>query len=246
MGRRFRIVGLVLAGLLLLGAAGFVVWAESTNPVMEPALAALNSDGRVIVENEEWIVFRPADTARPLGVIFYPGGRVEPSAYAPLLRALAEDGYLAVIVPMPLNLAVLGSQRAGEVMVAFPEIESWVLAGHSLGGAMAAAYVYGNPDAVAGLVLYGSYPAGNNSLASLDLPVLSIYGSEDGGAEAIAASRELLPAGVEMVVIEGGNHAQFGYYGIQTGDGVATIGREAQQAETRRLTLDLLAALTGR
>ncbi len=117
----WRLVAVLIA-LLALVTGGFVVWALSTNPVMTEAEAALATDAQVIVEQGRWIVFHPVQGRPAAGLIFYPGGRVNPRAYAPLARAVAAEGYLAVIVPMPLNLAVLGVERAGEVMDTYPAV----------------------------------------------------------------------------------------------------------------------------
>jgi pimeloyl-ACP methyl ester carboxylesterase len=97
------------------------------------------------------------------------------------------------------------------------------------------------PEAVAGLVLWASYPPENNPLNDRDLPVLSIYGTKDMGLEGIEANRGLLPPDTQWVVMEGGNHAQFGWYGPQPGDGEATISREAQQARIVEATVAFLA-----
>jgi len=144
---------------------------------------------------------------------------------------------------MPFNLAVFGAGRADEVIAAHPEIKVWAIGGHSLGGAMAANYVYGHPDAVSGLALMAAYPADNNSLADRKLDVLSIYGTEDGAVERLEASHSLLPPGTEWMAIEGGNHAGFGWYGSQPGDGVASISREEQQAQTASAIVGLLSRM---
>ncbi len=234
----YSVIGLLV---VLIGAlAGFVAWAGSSNPVMDEAIAALESDATVTVEQEKWIVFRPTGRAPRAGFIFYPGGRVDARAYAPLMRTVAAEGYLTVIVPMPLNLAVLDVEAAAEVIAAYPDVERWAIGGHSLGGAMAASYTYSHPDQIDGLVLYASYPAESNSLAHADLPVMSIYGTRDGRLQDLEASTPLLPGDTTYVVIEGGNHAQFGYYGLQHGDGEATITWEAQQEQSLQATLDLL------
>lgn len=246
MKRRIGRALLALAALLIVAAAAFVAWAETTNPIGADAAAALEPGGGVRVEQGEWLAFHPAGDAAG-GVIFYPGGRVDARAYAPLMRRIAEGGALAVIVPMPLNLAVLGSRRAGDVIAAYPETDTWVIAGHSLGGAMAAAYADQHPGAVDGLALLAAYPAGSNSLADDPLRVVSIYATEDGLAtvEEVEASRPLLPAGATFVEIEGGNHAGFGSYGAQRGDGTASLPPAEQQAQTAGAILDLLAAAGG-
>jgi pimeloyl-ACP methyl ester carboxylesterase len=134
---------------------------------------------------------------------------------------------------MPLDLAVFGINKAEAVKAAYPQIKTWVLAGHSLGGAMAANYLYKNPDAARALILWGSFPAESNDLSQSGLAVLSIYGSEDGGAAEIAASQERLPGDALFMFIQGGNHAQFGDYGEQKGDGQALI----PAADQRELAL---------
>lgn len=236
----------LLAALAFAGVVAFLVWAYTPLGPTPEAMTALQSDSQVAVGQSHWIVFWPADDARNTGLILYPGGRVDPRAYAPMARAIAAAGYPTVIVPMPLNLAVFGVDRADDVRAAYPQIERWAIGGHSLGGAMAAAYAYRHPGAVQGLVLWASYPAGNNSLADRDdLAVVSISGSLDGLAtpEKVEASRPLLPADAEFLVIEGGNHAQFGWYGPQSGDNAATIPHEAQQAQTVDATVRLLERL---
>ena len=231
--------------LFLLALTGFVVWASTPSSPMPKALAALQSDAQVRVEAEPWLIFRPADRDPAVGLILYPGGRVDPRAYAPAARAIAAEGYLVVIVPMPLNLAFFGPDRAAGVMAAFPEVERWAIGGHSLGGAMAARFVHRHPSAVQGLVLWASYPAASDNLSARELAVVSIYGTRDGLAtgEKIAASRSLLPTETRWVAIEGGNHAQFGWYGPQRGDNPATISREVQQQEVVAATLALLVGL---
>jgi hypothetical protein len=109
--------------LLLLALASFVIWASMSASPMPKALVALQSDAQVQVEAEGWLIFRPVGGEPAVGLILYPGGRVDPRAYAPPARAIAAEGYLVVMVPMPLNLAFFGPDRAAEVMAAFPEVE---------------------------------------------------------------------------------------------------------------------------
>lgn len=235
----------VLPLVLMVGLAGFGIWAMTPHAPMAEASAALQSDDRVGVTTDPWLVFRPLGEGPAVGLIIYPGGRVDPRAYAPAARALAQEGYLIVIVPMPLNLAVVAPGRAADVIAAFPETDRWAVGGHSLGGAMAARFAFRNPAAVQGLVLWAAYPAAADDLSERALAVTSIYGTLDGLAteDEIAASSPLLPAGTRWVAIEGGNHAQFGWYGPQRGDGTATISREEQQAQIVDATRHILAAL---
>ncbi len=238
----------LLLGLavLMLAAGGFVLWAERTPSPMREALLALESEGQVEVTIDRWFVYRPANEDPQTGLVFYPGGRVDPRSYAPAARAIAGDGYLVVVVPMPLNLAILGADKAGEVITAYPEVDYWAVGGHSLGGAMAARFAYSHPSLVDGLVLWAAYPDASNDLSGSELAVTSIYGTLDGLAtdEKIAASRPLLPLNTRWVAIEGGNHAQFGWYGPQTGDNPAAISREEQQQKIVDATVELLARLS--
>src|SRR5688572_22986581 len=133
MKQRWLRLGAVLGITLTLAAAGFVLWATIVPAPEAPALAALASDPVVDVEQGRWLVFTPIITTPTTGLIFYPGGRVDPRAYAPAARAIAAEGYLVVIVPMPLNLAVLAPHRAAEVIAAYPGVTAWAVGGHSLG-----------------------------------------------------------------------------------------------------------------
>jgi pimeloyl-ACP methyl ester carboxylesterase len=243
-----RIVKWVLIGVVaavLLALAGFTVWAYTPLGPMPEALAALSSDDQVQVETGPWLTFRPAGSQPDTGLIFYPGGRVDYRSYAPLAREIARQGYTVVIPPMPFNLAVFGAGRADNVIAAHPEINHWAIGGHSLGGAMAAKYVYDHPDAVSGLALMAAYPAGNNSLAERNLDVVSIYGTQDGAVAQLKAAQPLLPSGTQWVAIEGGNHAGFGWYGPQPGDGTTSISREEQQAQTVAAIAPLLSRVSA-
>ena len=229
--RRWWWIFLVVPVLMI---GGFVIWAETPLGPMPEALHALKSDDQVQVEQGDWYVFHPVGQTPGAGVVIYPGGRVDPRAYAPIARALANEGYLAFIVPMPLNLAVFDPGAAAEVIAAYPEITTWLVGGHSLGGAMAANFARKNPGLLDGLFLWAAYPAESDDLSGQDLQVVSIYGTLDGlmtSAE-VEASSALLPVNTIWVPIEGGNHAQFGWYGDQPGDNPATISREDQQAKT--------------
>ena len=232
----------ILPLVLVMGIAGFVAWAEMAAPPMAEAVAALETDSKIQVTTEPWLVFTPQNVQPTTGLIFYPGGRVDPRAYAPMARAIAEQGYLVVIVPMPLNLAVFSPAKAVQVIRAYPEIQNWVIGGHSLGGSMAANYASKNPQAVEGLALLASYPASSDNLSSSNLPVVSIFGTNDGlaTAEKIDNSHFLLPKNVTWVGIQGGNHAQFGYYGPQSGDNPATITRDEQQKAVVGAILELM------
>jgi hypothetical protein len=230
--------------LLVAAVIAFVIWGSTPLGPMPEALAALQSDGQVQVQASPWLTFRPAQGEPTTGLIIYPGGRVDYRSYAPTARAVAARGYLVVIARMPLSLAVLAPGRAGSVIAHYPQIQHWAVGGHSLGGAMAANFVYGNPSAAQGLVFWAAYPAGSNDLSSRSLSVVSVYGTRDGQVGQIAASRSLLPASTQWVAIEGGNHAQFGWYGPQPGDNEAAISRDEQQRQTVEATVAFLKSLT--
>lgn len=247
--RRWWLRALIgLAAGLVLFVAGFLIWASNPAQPMAQALASLQGDDQVGVIEGKWIIFQPLADAKSTGFIFYPGGLVDPRAYAPQAKAIAAKGYPVVIVPMPLNLAVFGANRASDVIAEFPEIEHWVIGGHSLGGAMAANYLHTHPGATDGLVFWAAYPAGGDSLADQeDLIVYSIYGTNDGVAEpaTVLAAAPLLPPAARFIPIEGGNHAQFGWYGDQSGDNPATISRAEQQTMTVDATVEVLAQVDG-
>jgi acetyl esterase/lipase len=234
---------IVLLVLLVVVSAGFVLYTKvRTLGPQQEALEALESTDEVQVTTDGWLIFQPRDRAPETGLVIYPGGLVDARSYAPLARDIAAEGHLVVIVPMPFNLAVLGSGRAAEVIESYPEIERWAIGGHSLGGAMASRYARQNRDRVSALALWAAWPDASDDLSTTDLAVTSIYGTRDGVAtvEEIEDSRSLLPPDTEFVPIEGGNHAQFGWYGPQSGDNPATISHSEQQAQTVAATLELL------
>ena len=188
------------------------------------------ADGVTITESKNRIVFMPEHPEA--GLIFYPGGKVQYESYTPLMERCAEQGLLCVLLHMPGNLAVLDMDAAEGIPEEFPEIAQWYIGGHSLGGAMAAAYVKDHADAYRGLILLAAYAI--DELTDSDLEVLSLYGSEDGvlNLEKYAEGKARLPEGFAEVQIEGGCHAYFGSYGMQKGDGVPTISNEDQIAQT--------------
>jgi pimeloyl-ACP methyl ester carboxylesterase len=225
-------------------SGAFILWGSTpAKPMPEvfSLVASLPADNA----NEPWLTFVPDGGPAETGFIFYPGARVDYRAYSPAAQDLADQGYLVVIVHMPLNLAVMNPDAATDVISAYPDIKHWAIGGHSLGGAMAANFVYTHPGVVDGLVLWASYPAASNDLTNSDVQVVSISGTLDGLStpEKIAASIPLLPAETVWVPIEGGDHAQFGWYGAQSGDNPATISREAQQVQIVQATVELLAGL---
>ncbi len=234
--RRLAIAAIAL--VVLAGAAfgAFALYASDYYRAADSAQQSLAPSEQIPVEHgANYLAFGNPDAST--GIVFYPGAKVEYSAYAPLMRNLAEKGYLAVVVEMPFNFAFFGIDAADGVRAAFPQVKSWWVGGHSLGGSMAAQYAsaHANDDALDGLVLLGSYTA--SDLSAANLGVIGAYGSNDQvlNHEKLASSASLMPKNALMVEIPGGNHAQFGDYGAQAGDGEASISAQDQQRETADL-----------
>lgn len=244
---------LLVSGCILLAFAFFLLRVRPFS--YRPAPAAINLIGQATGAQTldlggagRYYVFPPRPgTDRETGFVFYPGGLVDAQAYAPLMDAVAREGYLAVIAAMPLDLAVLGSKRAGVIMGRYPGIRNWVLGGHSLGGVMACRYA-GSADApgLAGVILLASYPSKRYRLDHLPLKVMSIFGTLDGltTLEDIAASKQHLPEGTDFVEIQGGNHSQFCSLArrdqLYRGDNPAAITVAQQQEEIIRAVVHFL------
>ena len=187
--------------------------AEETIGILLPSVTMEVSDDRM--------VFVPEKAEQ--GLIFYPGGKVEFTAYAPLMAKLAQQNILCVLLKMPLNLAVLDMDAAAGIPEAYPQVEHWYLAGHSLGGSMAASFAGKNWDPYEGLILLAAYST--DDLTETGLKVCSLYGDRDGvlNLEKYQQYRANLPEDTMELVLEGGNHAGFGSYGPQEGDGTSTL-----------------------
>lgn len=248
MKRFLRYAFVVLVAMLLLVVASFWYWAESSlaRPAPE-AMAALQSDNRVVVEDDKYVVFRPAGTEPTTGLILYPGAATDVRGYAPVLRRVADRGYLVVGVPMPLNMAILAPDRADEVRAAFPGIQRWVIAGHSMGGAMAAHYAHGHPDDLAGLIIWDSYPAEVNPLVDIKFPVWHIHRATADGRppEKFERMRYLFPVTSTWVPVPGGIHMQFGSFsgGGYQEEWTATITAQEQHDIVVTGTLNALLAM---
>ena len=240
-----RIIGFTLLGLvaiIVLGLLGMLVWAKTgTYPARSVALSALESTDRVTIAQGKWIAFTPGEETET-GLIFYPGGLVEPSAYAPILRRIAEEGVLVVVTRMPLNLAILNTGAANAVIDDYPHVATWILAGHSLGGAAAAIFAENNPARIDAIALWDSYPPNSADLSDNAISAISIFGTTNDlpNTEGFNDKRHLLPANTEFVGIEGANHAQFGDYGPQRGDVVATLSLAEQHERVAEIMLDFV------
>ena len=241
--RRFL---LILLLIVVLGAGSFVIWANTPAQPTEIALQALNSDSTVtVLQTKNIITFLPADSSGETGLIFYPGGRVDFRAYAAPLHSIAAQGIPVYLLKMPLNLAVFGINAADDVISQNASIRQWAIAGHSLGGAMAASYAKNNPDHISALIFWAAYATEGSDLANSNLSVLSISASNDGLSTPtdIETASAFLPGEAEFYFIEGGNHAQFGNYGLQKGDGDPSITWQDQQSQVITATAKFLQSL---
>jgi len=231
--------GLVV--VLVLGIGGIVAWSQiGVMPAEEAPLASVRENPAIHVDDaEQGIVLTPADGESDLGLVFVPGAKVDPWAYAPILQSLAEEGVTVVITRPWLNLAFFDLRGLDAFTSAAPDIDDWAIGGHSLGGVRACQLA---SDAEA-LVLFGSYCS--NDLSDSDLAVLSISGSEDGLStpDKIDAARGMLPADAEMIEIDGASHASFGDYGPQAGDGEPTITDDEMHAQVAEILNSFMAEL---
>lgn len=218
--RIFRRIAIIAAAIVAIAVGGFLLWANDCYHADSEALSVLGQDG--VVDEGKDIALVPDGEAPDCAVVFYPGAKVQAEAYLPILDQLRDEGIACFLVRMPLNLAFFGIDSANSVMDAHPDIGTWYVAGHSLGGSMASVYASGNADHIAGLILMGSYVYGNYPPSN----ALTIYGSLNESVEDNIAYTD------NVVKIEGGNHAQFGNYGPQDGDAEATISAEEQQRQT--------------
>ena len=251
--RRVALAVPALFGCVLLVLA--LMWSRPL-PATEVAVAAMHSGDDIRVSDRlTW--YEMASTARnkagevvrpTTGLVFVPGSRVDPRAYAHVLRPLAKAGYLVTVLKEPFGSSIVDPNHPRRVIAAHPEITRWVLAGHSLGGVTAAAFADDHPVVdgapVAGLVLWASYPAG--AIKRTDLVVTSISADRDGlttPAE-IEQAKKSLPPRTTHVVVPGAAHSTFGDYGLQPDDGTATADRAAAQAEITKATRAVLAAVT--
>ena len=238
----------------LIGAGAFVYWGMTPQQATPTAIAAMSgSEGVKVTDTPAGYRFalESMPTTDPIGLVLYPGGHVDPRAYAPLATQMARQGVVVVVPRMPLSLAFLDIDAAKRAMAAEPGIGTWIVGGHSLGGTAACLFVKGNPGKAAGLLLLASYPPDGCDLSNAKGPdgkplqVLSIRGKRDElvTAKDIAESKPLLPPDTIYLTIPGGNHAQFGSYGPQAGDGTPKIVEQGQQLFTALALNRLLKAL---
>ncbi len=221
----------ILVAVTALGLI-FLIYLQATSyPALEDTASCYINNPTARVESDR-ISFFPDSSNPAAGIIIYPGGNVDFEAYAPLAGRLSAGGYAVFIQKMPLNLAVFGIDRGNRILTDYPDIQSWILVGHSLGGAMAARFAAQNTETIDALVFLAAYP--DIDLTDTPLNILSITGSEDGilNRERFENAKTLLPSSTRYLTIDGANHAGFGHYGPQRGDGEAWIPPDQQLNRT--------------
>ncbi|WP_404432270.1 alpha/beta fold hydrolase [Sutcliffiella horikoshii] len=227
--KKWQKTSLVTIGIVVGVAAAACLFLIATPYKLINKESMESTEDVMVKENSGWISFFPTEENDVAGIIFYPGGRVEAAAYAPLGKMLAEEGVPFIIAKMPLHLAVLNPDKADKIIEKYDDRE-WVIAGHSLGGAMAANYVKNNPDKVTGLILMAAYPSEDDDLTSFKGDVITFEAQLDGviDEEKLTKADSRLPSQMYTFIIQGGNHSQFGDYGLQKGDNEASIPKEEQ------------------
>ncbi|WP_215190542.1 alpha/beta hydrolase [Exiguobacterium sp. s6] len=234
MKKKLKWIGLGLLGVMLVAIIGFLVWTQLTYGPTEEARGYV-AEAREVDNRLEF-----GQTDSEVGFILYPGAKVEKEAYAYYGTRLAEEGVFVAIPSLRLNLGIADIDAAEDIIAAHPDIERWVVGGHSLGGSAASGYALEHEAQVEGVIFLASYPI--SSMADSDLRVLSVSGEIDGLATPadIEASRDNVPDDAVFHQIKDGNHANFGMYGPQDGDNDSPLSAKQQLDETIGQILDWL------
>lgn len=231
-----------VGGLIVAAAVGLVIWSQVGVMAAETEpLAAVRSDDRIVITDDgAGIVMAPASGPTDVGLVFVPGAKVDPWAYAAKLSGVVADDGVTVVITKPwLNLAFFDLRPLDAFTGLAPDVDTWIVGGHSLGGVRSCMLAQ-DADALA---LFASYCA--TDLADSALPVLSIGGSEDGLStpQKIADARDLLPETAQLDEIAGAAHSSFGDYGLQPGDGTPTISDDDMSAQLTALVGTFAASL---
>lgn len=229
MSKKVKITLISIISSLIVLATCFVVYVNIYYKAEDYCYEILNQRNDIIIENDLTII--PSTTPSEIGFIFYPGAKVEAISYLPLLDLISKNGINVYLVEMPFNLAFFGSNKAENIIEKYQN-ETWIMSGHSLGGAFASSFASENQKIVDGLILLGAYIYG-------DFPIektATIYGEND-------EIMSKLQYNTNVFEIKGGNHAYFGYYGEQKGDGVATISKSVQCEQTTSILVEFIKKL---
>lgn len=224
MNKKIKI-GIILFLIVFVG--GFFVYAQFYYHAEKTATDYLNGTEDVNVTKISKGLFLDG-YGNNTTIIFYPGAKVEYTSYLPLFTNLASRGIDCYLVEMPFNLAFFGINSADDI-IKNSSYQHYFMAGHSLGGAMAGSYVNSTSNNIIGLIYLSSHLP-----KEIHVPVLSIRGTNDGviNLTSYNQAKPLVKNNFTEIIINGGNHAQFGYYGVQSGDNQANITPESQQNQT--------------
>lgn len=211
-----KITLISLIVISLLSVVGFLIYVSDYYRAEEVALTVLTTENIEYVDDQFTILHVENASA---AIIFYPGAKVEHTAYLPILELLRNEGITCVLVEMPFNMAIFDVDAADKIIDYLDE-EYIYIAGHSMGGAMASIYAEENADKIDGAIMLGAYMYGEYDSEKS----ITIYGSLNDNLEENFEDEDYI------IKIEGGNHAQFGNYGEQDGDTTATISAQEQQS----------------
>jgi len=225
-----------ILAIIMIVFLSFLIWSQQTYKPSEKLYELVNK--KSIKYEKDWIIFNEKDSDS-VGIILYPGAKVEPEAYSYYARQLSKKGYLVAIPNMKFNFAFFDTNKAQKIIDTHPPVQKWIIGGHSLGGVVASKFAYNNPELIDGVFLLGSYPDEKTDFSTQTLPILSIYGEKDGlsTVKKIENKEYLLSKSTNLHEIKGGNHGQFGIYGYQKGDTKTSIPVKKQQDEMINITL---------
>jgi hypothetical protein len=239
IGSKKRLILIIILAVLIGGLGYFGYYISDYSHADNMALSALSGNGSYsVMISADSITFTPTLNKSSKGIIFYPGAKVQPEAYTVIASKLATNGYTTIIVKMPFNLAIFGTNKADNVINQHREISTWVIGGHSLGGVFASDYAVNHQNKIKGVIYLAAYP--NTNASNATFKSLSIRGSQDGLATSTQISQNLnkFPVNTTFITIDGGNHANFGDYGVQAGDNKSIITKQEQQ----NMTVDYILA----
>ena len=221
--KKFRVIWFSLVTL-------FFIWNWNTFQAHNlPDDTFSNSDLVNVVETGDQIIFEASQAEGKLEVIFFQGGLTDPEAYAPLCRRLAEHGFTTHLIKMDWRLPQYDYQKVAELIDL--NAGTYILAGHSQGGKMAAQFAYENPGVLSGLFLMGTSHPRDFDMSHQNIPCVKLYAENDGLAsvDEVLQNKHLMPKDASMILIEGGNHSQFGYLGQLLMDSSPSISLLEQQ-----------------